>query len=103
MTIDALLQRMESLHATRRTLTARKNHDYASAEDAFANFVGVSAVSGLSVPQVFVVWLATKVIRLGQLVGHQKSPNNESVLDTLVDLANYADLCHVYLETHPTS
>ena len=69
-----------------------KRHDYASEDDPFLNFRQVADVSGLSIDQVFLVWVATKVVRLGQLIGGGKEPNNESVDDNILDLINYPAL-----------
>jgi len=69
-----------------------KRHDYASTDDPFLNFTQVADISVLTYDQVFMVWVVTKVVRLGQLVGQDKEPNNESIDDTIIDLANYAAL-----------
>ena len=73
-------------------LSDSKRHDYASEADPFLNFTQVADVSGLTIDQVFLVWVTTKVVRLGQLVGNGKEPNNESVDDNILDLINYPAL-----------
>ena len=72
-----------------------KNHDYADDDNPFSNFEGTARSAGLSVDQVFQVMVGIKVERLRQLVGG-KEPNNESIEDTILDLANYAALWLAY-------
>lgn len=69
-----------------------KAHDYAKDDNVFSNFEFAAEVAGISVEQEFAVMIATKVARLRELLGG-KVPNNESIDDTLLDLANYAALC----------
>ncbi len=68
----------------------RKNEDYAADDNPFSNFSGVAAMTGLETDKVFQVMIGIKMERLKQLVGTGKAPNNESVDDTILDLANYA-------------
>lgn len=82
---DMVLDKMKEISDSKR-------HDYASEDDPYLNFTQVADVSGLTVDQVFLVWAVTKVVRLGQLVGHDKIPNNESIDDSIIDLANYSAL-----------
>ena len=72
-----------------------KNHDYANSEDVFANFTLISQITGLSVEQVFFVFIGVKVARLKELF-KGKDPKNESIDDTLVDLINYTILLNIY-------
>lgn len=69
-----------------------KAHDYAKDDNVFSNFEFAADVAGVTVEQEFAVMIATKVARLRELLGG-KVPNNESLDDTLLDLANYAALC----------
>ena len=82
---DIILDRMA-------TISDSKRGDYASEDDPFLNFTQVADLTGLSTDEVFLVWLTTKLVRLGQLVGGDKEPNNESIDDSIIDLANYAAL-----------
>ena len=69
-----------------------KAHDYAKDDNVFSNFEFAADVAGVTVEQEFAVMIGTKVARLRELLGN-KTPNNESIDDTLLDLANYAALC----------
>lgn len=67
-----------------------KGNDYANA-DRLSNFKLAGAICGLTPEQNCLSMIATKVARLGVLLGG-KTPNNESIEDSLLDLANYGVL-----------
>ncbi len=81
--IDAFCEKMKS------TILGKGN-DYANA-DRLSNFKLAGAICGLTAEQNCLSMMATKVARLGVLLGG-KVPNNESIEDSLLDLANYAAL-----------
>lgn len=78
------LERMRAIHAT-------KNQDYATAEDPYSNFKAAAATAGVSVDQVFATLIGVKLARLRELMDG-RSPNHESVDDSLLDLSVYAAL-----------
>ena len=67
-----------------------KGNDYAN-EDRLSNFKLAGSICGLTPEQNCLSLIATKVARLGVLLGG-KEPSNESIDDSLLDLANYAVL-----------
>ena len=69
----------------------KKGNDYAN-HDRLSNFKLAGAVSGLSAEQNCLSLIATKVARLGVLFNSDGEPNNESVEDSILDLANYSAL-----------
>jgi hypothetical protein len=79
-----------------RTLLERKNHDYAQDANPFSNFEHAAAVAGVPVETVFLVMIGVKIARLIELTSSGKTPNNESIRDTRIDLANYATLNAAY-------
>ena len=81
--IDSFCEKMKS------TILGKGN-DYANA-DRLSNFKLAGAICGLTPEQNCLSMIATKVARLGVLLGG-KTPNNESIEDSLLDLANYAVL-----------
>jgi hypothetical protein len=85
----ALIEEIAQLHSS-------KNHDYASKQNPLANF---EECRGFGVePHVGVfVRMSDKWARLKQLIGG-KSPKNESVRDTLIDLAVYSLINVILLE-----
>ena len=86
----AFAQRME------QTLL-KKGNDYAAQTDRLSNFKLSGAICNLSPEQVCLSLIATKVSRIGNLLGTNLPPNNESIADSLLDLANYAALLHMLL------
>ncbi len=77
-------------------LVGAKAHDYAEDDNPFSNFEFAAEIAGITVEQVFMVMIAIKTARLGQLIGKGKEPNNESIDDTLLDAMNYPGLLKAY-------
>jgi len=75
-----------------------KGEDYCSSTDKLSNFKLAGAICGLKAEQNCLSLIATKVARLGVLLNSDKAPNNESVQDSVLDLANYAVLLSMILE-----
>ena len=73
-------------------LVEGKANDYAERDDVFSNFKFAAAAAGITVEQVFLVMIGTKVARLTQLLANTKTPNFESIEDTMLDLINYSGL-----------
>jgi hypothetical protein len=92
-----LIRRMVDLFARCIEIAEAKNADYANEDDPFQNFRGVE-VLGISVEDGFLTRMSDKLARVSNLVRRDPAVADESVLDTLSDLANYAILLRVYLE-----
>ena len=89
---DGLLADMKAMHD-------RKSNDYASDANRYSNFERAGAVAvGFTDPVdiAFAVLIGVKIARLAELKGKGKTPNNESVADTQLDLAVYAALWASY-------
>ena len=71
-----------------REIMLSKGNDYAN-EDRLSNFKLAGSICGLSPQQNCLSLIATKVARLGVLLKEKSEPNNESIEDSLVDMANY--------------
>lgn len=69
----------------------KKGNDYAN-EDRLSNFKLAGHISGLTPELNCLSLISTKVARLGVLLNSKQEPNNESINDTLLDLANYSVL-----------
>lgn len=69
-----------------------KGDDYAGDEDRLSNFKVSGKLVGITPEAQCLSLIATKVARLGQLIGSGKSPNNESVQDSEKDLIVYGFL-----------
>ena len=68
-----------------------KGDDYAN-EDRLSNFKLAGAVAGNSPEVNCLNLIATKVARLGILLNYNVQAKNESIEDSIMDLANYAVL-----------
>lgn len=68
-----------------------KGDDYANA-DRLSNFKLAGAIAGGSPEINCLNLIGTKVARLGVLLNSEKGPKNESISDSIIDLANYAAL-----------
>lgn len=94
MTKEEQEKRLEEIFNTMRDVILKKGNDYANL-DRLSNFKLAGSVSGLSAEQNCLSLIATKVARLGVLFNSTESPNNESILDSIVDLGNYAVLLNM--------
>lgn len=75
-----------------------KSHDYADDNNPFSNFEFAALVSkGFAdeTDKVFATLIGVKLARLQQLL-NGKSPKNESIDDTFLDLANYSAIWASY-------
>jgi hypothetical protein len=81
---DAHLDRMRAIHDA-------KNADYARDDDPLSNFTFAAGVAGCEVDTVFRVLIGVKLARLDELL-KGKTPQHESVEDSLLDLSVYAAL-----------
>lgn len=80
-----------------------KGDDY-SGDDKLSNFKNAASTACITVEQGLVFMSAIKLNRLGQLFSG-KTPKNESVEDSVLDLANYSFLlrCILSEESYTTS
>lgn len=78
----------------------RKGNDYSN-EDRLSNFKLAGNISGLNAELNCLSLISTKVARLGVLLNSAKEPNNESIQDTILDLANYSVLLSMILNDKP--
>lgn len=80
-----------------RQIIFKKGNDYANT-DRLSNFKLAGAISGLSAELNCLSLISTKVARLGVLLSKDSKPNNESIHDSLIDIANYSTLLSMILE-----
>ena len=92
-----LIARVEQLHAKSLDIMRAKNADYANTDDPFSNFEAVEAF-GISTAEGFITRMVDKLRRISNLISREAAVKDESIEDTLLDLANYALLFRVYLE-----
>ena len=82
-------------------ISKAKNADYTGDDsDPFANFSNTKATGGATVEQGFLVRMNDKMMRISSFVKKgQLQVKDESVKDTLQDLANYCCLMAGYIES----
>lgn len=78
-----------------KTLISKSN-DYAN-NDRLSNFKMAGQISGIKPEINCLSIIATKVARLGVLLNSKGEPSNESIQDSVLDLANYSVLLHMIL------
>lgn len=81
-------------------LMKKKNHDYTGgSEDPFANFTVVEKLH-ITAEQGFITRMSDKLMRISTFV-HKGTlqVSDESIKDTLRDLANYSMLLAAYIES----
>lgn len=74
-----------------------KGDDYANA-DRLSNFKLAGNITGIGAKANCLSLIATKVARLGVLLGSNGTPRNESIQDSIMDLACYAVLLSQIIE-----
>ena len=89
MKTEQLVRNIRMLMEQDIDLLARKNHDYSAEDDALSNFRDFGW-------QGIVVRIGDKYNRLKEMA-KGKSPKNESIIDSLIDLAVYSYLARVVL------
>lgn len=101
MTKEEYLSYHKSMCDRMVAITAAKNADYTGSNpDPFANFTKVDVMGICSVEQGFLVRMSDKISRIISFV--QKGVllvKDESVEDTLLDLANYCILMAGYIKS----
>lgn len=72
-----------------------KGDDYAN-DDRLSNFKNAGSIIGITAEKQCLSLIATKVARIGNLLDN-KHPNNESIADSVMDMANYSVLMAMIL------
>jgi hypothetical protein len=101
MTRDELLKFHEEITKQARELMSKKNRDYAGKEgvEPFANFTRVESMGICKTEQGFMVRLTDKMSRLSSFIHAGKmNVQDESFMDTCVDVINYMVLLAAYLK-----
>lgn len=96
MTLEQQQRHFERMINKMAEVMMSKGDDYANA-DRLSNFKTAGAIVGVSSEINCLSLIATKVARLGVLLNSKGEPNNESIRDSVLDLANYAVLLDMIL------
>ena len=97
MTQKEYLEQFKKIVDGMYELTSRKNSDYAGADDAFRNF-RESEGFGISVPKAVMVRISDKWSRIKNLIDKPGKVADESITDTILDLAVYSIILKLTLD-----
>ena len=91
------LNKLEEGFKNNLKIAKLKNSDYAIGSDAFLNF---RACEALNIPAEIglLVRMTDKLTRISNLLNKKASVKNETITDTLSDLANYGMILKIYIE-----
>lgn len=99
---EEFFARLEELHLDCVAISKVKNADYAHGDDPFQNFRVIERLTAgqISTESGILVRMSDKMQRISNLLqpGREAKVVDESILDTLSDLSNYALILRVYLE-----
>lgn len=89
---------LDNFYAKRMEVMHAKSLDYASDRDVLDNFKNVAAIVGVTPAQQCLSLITVKVSRIGNLLSSGKTPSNEALEDSILDMANYTDLLYCLLK-----
>ena len=101
MTIDQQQEFFKVFTGRMKEIMLMKGDDYAASTDRLSNFKMAGPIAGVTPEQNCLSLIATKVARLGQLLGPNRDVKNESINDSVLDLANYAVLLAMLINDKP--
>lgn len=102
MNYETLKKTFDNFIKIQEEILFRKGNDYSSDSDRLSNFKAAGEIIQLSPELQCLSLVATKVARLGNLLKNQKTVLNESVEDSLLDLANYTFLIYCIIKENTT-
>lgn len=97
MNLQQQNEHFESFTARQKEILLKKGSDYAT-QDRLSNFKRAGSIINITPEQNCLSLIATKVARLGVLLSNNVDPQNESIRDSILDLANYAILLDALIE-----
>lgn len=92
------LTRLAELYDINVEISNVKNSDYATGDDPFKNFRLCESLGITSVEKGMLVRISDKLSRISNLLDKKGEVKDETINDTLSDLANYAMIMRMYLE-----
>lgn len=92
------MENYEKYQKQMNDILKRKNADYSGKEDTYANFQYCEKL-GLCTTEVgIMVRISDKMTRISNLLKQDAQVKEESIKDTLLDMANYAMILASYIE-----
>lgn len=87
---NELLAKVKELSDRAFKLMASKNSDYATGMDPYQNFKLVETLGITDLKRGIAVRMCDKLARISHLLNKEASVKDESIVDSLIDLANYS-------------
>ena len=97
MNIQTQQESFDNTVSKMKEIMFKKGNDYSN-EDRLSNFKLAGNITGVGAKLNCLNLIATKVARLGQLLNKNTPPNNESIEDSIIDLANYTLLLSMIIQ-----
>lgn len=97
MTYNEQKHHLQSFQSKMKEILESKGNDY-SHKDCLSNFKNVASITCTTPESVVLTMIGIKVARLGVLLNTEKEVKNESISDSIIDLANYTFLLQCCLE-----
>lgn len=101
--VNAVNPKFEAALNKMRVMHNKKAADYSPSENRYKNFESAAISAGTTIDVVFRTLIGIKLARLAELQNNGKTPENESVMDSILDLANYSTLWLSYYQPDPTT
>lgn len=98
MNTEQQIKHLQDFTEQQMKIMCKKSKDYANDEDRLINFKLVGILCGIPAEKVALVCIAIKVVRLCMLLNENKTPENESIHDSNIDLAVYTALFDMVLK-----
>jgi hypothetical protein len=95
------IERFEEITSQMLEITKAKNRDYSWNSLRFKNFETISFLTDDKISTEFwiLVRITDKLSRIATILNTEAKVKDEAITDTLLDLANYAIILKIYLET----
>lgn len=93
-TIESRLALVEELHSKEMAIMSAKAADYSGGQDCNKNIMACERMGLCSAETGVLVRMLDKMQRISNLINKEAQVKDESVLDTLIDLRNYAAILY---------
>ena len=85
-----LIKEVENSQKKGLDLIKTKNADYSGGKNRFKNFDIAGEICNISSEKGILVRMSDKIVRIGNLLDKKAKVKDETIEDTLLDLANYS-------------
>lgn len=98
MTQEEYLKKFKETTDLLVSIVSKKNQDYSVPDDAFANFRLCDTMGICKTEEGIVVRMSDKFQRIVNLLHKENAVKDETINDSLLDLANYSLILYLYLQ-----